>query len=246
MYREAFERLPDYLRKPNNESLYYVGYGGMSELRDSFYDIQDSRNIDEAFGQTLDYLGGNVGQPRPPGMSDEEYRLRIKVKIIANRSDGDIPTINHVASNLFGDQYLGLHELWDSESDKNEPAAVMLHLQPPFNFGISETVNMVVSGGVRIYWSITFKQANPDIFIGVYSLTGEEVVVYPSIAKDPEIYPKLYIGAFYEGIAETITLENFEEQDDINIGLDVRNLGNLINQLEQITLYSDKGGGEDV
>ena len=57
LYLRAFERLPERFRKPTNKNLYYVLYNGTEQLEDCFNAIEDSHNIDKAFGETLDLIG---------------------------------------------------------------------------------------------------------------------------------------------------------------------------------------------
>lgn len=112
LYKRAFNRLPERFRKPNNEKLYYVLYhDGFDNIYTGLESVRDSRNIDKAYGKSLDLLGANVGQFRN-GEDDDLYRLLIKTRIIANLSIGDIPTINRVMSALIKEVYLGLEEVW--------------------------------------------------------------------------------------------------------------------------------------
>lgn len=126
-YREAWERLPERFRKINNLKLYYVLYGGFDEVYRAFDEIRASRNLDNAYGATLDKIGANVGQFRLDE-DDDLYRQLIKVRIIANLSLGNIPTINKVLSVLTKDVYLGLKEVWDKEEYRNEPSKIVIEL----------------------------------------------------------------------------------------------------------------------
>lgn len=128
-YEEAFGRLPERFRKPNNEKLYYVLYGyGFDEMEKALESVEDSRDLKKATGKSLDYLGANVGQFRQ-GEDDERYRLLIQTKIIANLSMGDIPTINKVMSVLYGEDYLGIKEGYlDNLFLYKEPASIKLYM----------------------------------------------------------------------------------------------------------------------
>lgn len=148
-YLKAFKRLPERFRKPNNKNLYYVLYGGFDDLLLAFDEVVESRNLDKAYGKTLDYLGANVGQFRQ-GEDDELYRNLIKVRIIANLSIGDIPTINHVMSVLCKDVYLGLMEGWvDEDLLYHEPAAIRLSL---FNGGgiPLDIIQRIKAAGIKV------------------------------------------------------------------------------------------------
>lgn len=57
-------------------------------LEDLFWSILTQLNIDDAVGVQLDKLGKVVGEPRL-GRDDDEYRDMIRVRILANRSNGE-------------------------------------------------------------------------------------------------------------------------------------------------------------
>ena len=79
-------------------------------------------DIDKATGIQLDIIGREVGEKRQ-GRDDPQYRKAIKVRIKANTSGGDIPTLNEVGKVLIGDAFIGINELWDDDKYDNEPAA---------------------------------------------------------------------------------------------------------------------------
>ena len=151
LYYRAWRRLPERFRKDNNLNLYYVLYGGYDEIKKAYNGINDSRNIDRAFGSTLDKLGSNVGQFRN-GEDDDFYRLLIKTRIIANLSIGDAPTINKVLSILTKDIFINITETWPYERYFNEPAAIVLRLSPKFDKFPYEIVQRIKAAGVRIYF----------------------------------------------------------------------------------------------
>lgn len=151
LYLQAFERLPERFRKPNTKDLYYVLYNGSDELESAYQMIRDSQSIDKAFGQTLDLLGANVGEFRQEGMSDDLYRLYIKVRIISNLSIGDIPTINYVMSTLLGDKYLSIKEgFLDDEYLYNEPASLKLTIDNSTDHMPYDVLERIKAAGIRI------------------------------------------------------------------------------------------------
>lgn len=155
LYYKAWRRLPERFRKPNNLDLYYVLYGGYGELEKGFTSINDSRNIDKAQGETLDKLGANVGQFRN-GEDDDLYRQLIKVRILANMSIGNIPTINKVMSILVKDIYLGISEAWPYERYWNEPATIFLKLKPKFKNFPKDIIEKIKAAGVRVYFDFVY------------------------------------------------------------------------------------------
>lgn len=93
------------------------------EIRDTIKTIELYRLIDNATGVTLDNIGKNVLQERG-AMDDVRYRMFLKVKIRANRSGGQIDTINEIMDALLDDHFLGVREVWGDPSYGNEPAAL--------------------------------------------------------------------------------------------------------------------------
>lgn len=76
------------------------------------YELMMALNdIDRATGGMLDVKGINVGLARG-GRLDDEYRRLIKVKTIANLSNGDIPTMNKVLQAFMENSFIGIQEGW--------------------------------------------------------------------------------------------------------------------------------------
>lgn len=181
LYKRAFNRLPERFRKPNNEKLYYVLYhDGFDNIYTGLESVRDSRNIDKAYGKSLDLLGANVGQFRN-GEDDDLYRLLIKTRIIANLSIGDIPTINHVMSALIKEVYLGLEEVWWNKDHLFEPAAIKLHLGPIAKRIPYEIINRVKAAGVRVLIELNYKKT---FYLGVGAVAGEAITILPPKLKD--------------------------------------------------------------
>ena len=125
------EKIPDTFSKKKESKtakLFKLIADEMESLKDTLETIQSYRDIDQAQGQALDRIGDNVNEQRR-GNNDFDYRTFIKTNIIANRSKGDIETINEVLSVLMGDSYLGLRELWNDERYDNEDAAIAIRMR---------------------------------------------------------------------------------------------------------------------
>lgn len=163
-YREAWERLPERFRKDNNLKLYYVLYGGFDEVFAALDEIRMSRDLDKAYGKTLDKIGANVGQFRLDE-DDDLYRQLIKVRIIANLSLGNIPTINKVLSVLTKDVYLGLREAWDKTEYQNEPAKIVVNLSRSIEKYPIELIERIKSAGVRVLTEV-LKYYDSDLYVG--------------------------------------------------------------------------------
>lgn len=164
-YKDLFELLPERYRKPNTEKLYYGYFHDRSDIRQALAGIEDSRDINKAYGQTLDNIGGNVGQLRQ-GEDDDLYRQLIKVRIIANLSLGNIPTINKVLSVLTKDVYLGLKEVWDKEEYRHEPSKIVIELDSSAKQFPFELVEAIKSAGVRVLTEIHYDSKLDEIWAG--------------------------------------------------------------------------------
>lgn len=162
-YREAWERLPERFRKENNLKLYYILYGGFDEVFAALDEIRMSRDLDKAYGKTLDRIGANVGQFRLDE-DDDLYRQLIKVRIIANLSLGNIPTINKVLSVLTKDIYLGLREAWDKSEYQNEPAKIVVNLSRSIENYPIELIERIKSAGVRVLTEV-LKYYDNDLYV---------------------------------------------------------------------------------
>lgn len=157
MHKEAFNRLPERFRKPTNEKLYEVLYNGFNGIDETLDSIKASRNIDNAYGKTLDLMGQNVGQLRIDE-DDDLFRLLVKTRIIANLSIGDIPTMNEVLSVLVKDVFLGLQEVWLDDGWDNEPAAIKLSILPKLDGKYLEIINAIKAAGVRVLVEVSLKE----------------------------------------------------------------------------------------
>lgn len=191
-YREAWERLPERFRKENNLKLYYVLYGGFDEVFAALDEIRMSRDLNKAYGKTLDRIGANVGQFRLDE-DDDLYRQLIKVRIIANLSLGNIPTINKVLSVLTKDVYLGLREAWDKTEYQNEPAKIVVNLSRSIENYPIELIERIKSAGVRVLTEVLAKDKQNLYFAGVrrralymkyrqYEPTDIKGSLYPRVA----------------------------------------------------------------
>lgn len=164
-YKELFDLLPERYRKPTTEKVYFAIFDDRAKMRQAIWEVEQSRDIDKAYGKTLDKFGENVGQFRLDE-DDDLYRQLIKVRIIANLSLGNIPTINKVLSVLTKDVYLGLKEVWDKEEYRNEPSKIVIELGSSANKFPFEIVEAIKSAGVRVLAEIEYKGNLHEIWAG--------------------------------------------------------------------------------
>lgn len=199
-YEEAFNRLPERFRKPNNEKLYYVLYGyGFDEMKKALEGVEDSRDISKASGKSLDYLGANVGQLRQ-GEDDERYRLLIKTRIIANLSMGDIPTINHILSTLIDDKYFGLVEGF---KELKEPASFLIDYDGFTNQDLDILISRVKAAGVAYK---TRRVYETDVKFASAFISGEHIVISQPALDDLIIDRPFTVRASNVGAYEHIEI----------------------------------------
>lgn len=224
-YREAWERLPERFRKENNLKLYYVLYGGFDEVFAALDEIRMSRDLDKAYGETLDKIGANVGQFRLDE-DDDLYRQLIKVRIIANLSLGNIPTINKVLSVLTKDVYLGLREAWDKTEYQNEPAKIVVNLSRSIENYPIELIERIKSAGVRVLTEV-LKYYDSDLYVGGLRRRHMHMTYKPY--EPTEINSKL--DAYVAGYLINTVIESWPIQAH----------GNLVSKGEDGYLVSDIG-----
>lgn len=164
-YKELFDLLPERYRKPTTEKVYFAIFDDRAKMRQAIWEVEQSRDIDKAYGKTLDKFGENVGQFRLDE-DDDLYRQLIKVRIIANLSLGNIPTINKVLSVLTKDVYLGLKEVWDKEEYRHEPSKIVIELGSSAKKFPFEIVEAIKSAGVRVLAEIEYKGNLHEIWAG--------------------------------------------------------------------------------
>lgn len=224
-YREAWERLPERFRKENNLKLYYVLYGGFDEVFAALDEIRMSRDLDKAYGATLDKIGENVGQFRLDE-DDDLYRQLIKVRIIANLSLGNIPTINKVLSVLTKDVYLGLREAWDKTEYQNEPAKIVVNLSRSTENYPIELIERIKSAGVRVLTEV-LKYYDNDLYVA--GLRRRHMHMVYKQYEPTEINSKL--DAYVAGYLINTVIESWPIQAH----------GNLVSKGEDGYLASDIG-----
>jgi hypothetical protein len=123
----------------------------VQEWEDALWDIYVLRNLEDATGDLLDQLGGIVGESRR-GRTDDEYRRFIGVRILSNRSDGQIEDLYTILRAIWPDFSGFIRDLY--------PASMLVEIQNPIT---SETpmseVNLVLGrskpGGVSLFAGYT-------------------------------------------------------------------------------------------
>lgn len=98
------KNLPDAYRKDdgsNNAKILAIEYDASGVLREAVRAVDESLDIDKAYGQTLDLYGEMLGQRR--GLAtDEQYRVLLKNKIQRNFTNSDMNSIIRALCTTFG------------------------------------------------------------------------------------------------------------------------------------------------
>ncbi len=190
----------------------------IQELENVFFDLLEKRSIDTAEGYQLDQLGKIVGQARQ-GMSDEEYRIRLKARIIQNTSFGEPERLITIfdmilSSNLIHLQDCGLGGVIVASdyvfSSVDELKYVVQNLE------------LATSATVRIDAVVTFDLNEPFSFDGSVSGFGFGDDLDPNVGgkfayENLFLFPEFIFGDDF-GYSPDKNGAGFGTLDDILIG----------------------------
>lgn len=93
--------LSQYRRSTKFKGLISAFLKQVQDLENASFACIVNRRLDSAAGVNLDQYGRVFNQPRN-GLSDDEYRNVIKVRIAAYRGKGNIKSVTSIAAGLFG------------------------------------------------------------------------------------------------------------------------------------------------
>ena len=114
-------------------------------LEDVFQDLENFRGIDTATGVQLDGLGDILGIERQ-GLNDEDYRARLKVKVVQNVSNGEPDRLINV--------YRFLLNATQIQYQEHYPAGVAMMANAPITPGmetlIYREIQKISPAGVRV------------------------------------------------------------------------------------------------
>ena len=175
MLDRMLDLLPDIFNKSKDSNIrkfFRLVAEELAWLKETFRKIDEWRDVDVAWGTTLDLLGGNVDQVRGR-LIDEVYRVMIKSKVIRNMSDGTIPTIIRAMAATLSvpEEEVTVIPYW--HQDPPEPAALKIHvpldaLAPTmlswWQFG--QLIELIVAAGVR----------TETFFQGSFQFSSQEAV----------------------------------------------------------------------
>lgn len=145
--------------------------------------IRSWRDVNDAEGRALDKIGKDIGQARG-GLDDEQYRKRIKIKIRANLSGGEIETLNSISLVLLEDRFQGIQEGWTLAADHPigpRPAMMLFTVKADgINFGLPMAeIDDISAGGVAANWELLIEGAldlthdDYEYWLQRYTMSGE-------------------------------------------------------------------------
>lgn len=153
--------LEQYKNQPNISALLDSFIGPIQEIEDGLEALNNNRGVNFAMGVQLDRLGDLVGIARGT-MLDDAYRIRIKIRIIQNLSQGEPERLIQVYSGLIGASLVEIQEHF--------PGGVGLSGNGPIPFGqetlIYQNVQAIAAAGVRVDYIETYPSDSPFVFGG--------------------------------------------------------------------------------
>jgi hypothetical protein len=130
----------------------------LQELENALFDILNNRALDNSVGVQLDGIGEILGESRSGGMSDDDYRQLLSIRIVRNISSGEPERLIQVAAALTGSSTVQLQEIF--------PGLVNITLSgDPGNISLLYSLlDGIAAGGVRFI--LTQEPDYPFVFGG--------------------------------------------------------------------------------
>lgn len=128
LFEKILNLLPDaYKKSPDGVlgKILLLATSEFEKLKKEFEKIEESRRLDKAVGKTLDLHGRDVLAERG-GLNDVDYRRFIEIKVAANRSGGEIETLNEVLPIFMSGSFISVRETWNNPDYNYEPAALVI------------------------------------------------------------------------------------------------------------------------
>lgn len=128
LFEKILNLLPDaYNKEPNSNigKIFFLTTSVFEELKKEFEKIEEARRLDKAVGKTLDLHGRDVLAERG-GFNDVDYRRFIEIKVVANRSGGEIETLNEVLPIFMSGSFISVRETWNNPAYNYEPSALVI------------------------------------------------------------------------------------------------------------------------
>ena len=160
--QKSIERLlQQYKDKPVIKALIESFVEQVQFIEDALTDLNDNRSINTAIGVQLDRLGDILGIDRN-GLSDEDYRARLKIKIVQNISNGEPDRLINVYSFLLGATQVQFQEHY--------PASMALMANAEVTAGqetlIYREIQNIAPAGARVDYIGCYDALNSFAFAG--------------------------------------------------------------------------------
>lgn len=157
---DLLKKLTDVFNKnadSNIGKIFQIVSNQMNDMQSTLDTMEIWRDIDLAEGVVLDRIGYEILQEPRGGVSDEEYRLKIKTRIIVNYlSDGDIETIIKLLEVYLGDHVINVQTAANVNEGPfaGQPATLIITLKvhDEIIFVPFQEISRVLVGGVGAQW----------------------------------------------------------------------------------------------
>jgi len=127
-------------------------------------DMKNVLDLDHATGKNLDLIHGENKDLKRGGLTDDEYRERLKLETKVNNSDGDVETLEQAAEVLFGpENFKGITEQGD--------AKIKIDLDLTNKTIPNTTFERAVSASVGVLYATTDDEEVIQIVLGKEILT---------------------------------------------------------------------------
>ena len=175
-YLEAF---PDFdrLDAPVFKAIYTARFNQWADRMDAIEEMRKALSIDNAYGHTLDLLGQGYNVLRPPGMKDGPFRDLIKMELLANRSGGDLETINAIGRYIFGDDFKQVTETWGLTYPQD-----VAGLSVRIDAGEKQDARLLERarpGGVKMFYNFYGPTAEAKLYFGTQAFLGMTTQIFP-------------------------------------------------------------------
>lgn len=229
--KNLIERLPDtYTKKPGSRlfRLFRIVGAEISELRSTLQNTQQSRDVDQATGASLENIGWHNLRVARESATDAGYLLRIKARIAQHRADGTIDTIIEGLAFALNRKPEEIGIVSPGHASMDEPASLLVSI--PFELlpestlsgpEIQALIENMVAAGISthivfgIHGGVVQAAAWPKSGVGRYVYTGH---LYSKPIAEPTtsghlktaalrmvnqerlgVAPWRFSGAFYSG-----------------------------------------------
>lgn len=135
----------------------------VQELENVVWAVKLLMTLETATGVQLDGVGARVGAPPRAGMTDDQYRLVVRIQIAIILSDGQRPDLLGILRIILGaTASIFVREYW--------PATILYHPVEPLPVGVTTaTIKALLkaakAAGVKLYVMFTFSPST-DTFYG--------------------------------------------------------------------------------